>query len=93
MLAALGLNPPPIFTMSFDRFNKPASLLLALAVFCAAGLTPSDSEAAKRRSQHGVNRIKFDKGGSGETFKERERRLQRECRGRPNAGACLGFGQ
>ena len=79
--------------MSLDRFNKPASLLLALTVFCAASLTPTDSQAAKRRSQHGVNRIKLDKGGSGETVKERDRRLQRECRGRPNAGACLGFGQ
>lgn len=29
--------------------------------------------------------------GSGETTKERERRLLRECRGRPNAGACEGF--
>jgi hypothetical protein len=28
---------------------------------------------------------------SGETVAERERRLTRECKGRPNAGACLGF--
>lgn len=27
-----------------------------------------------------------------ETTRERERRLKRECKGRPNAGACLGFG-
>lgn len=30
---------------------------------------------------------------SGETVENRERRLTRECRGRPNAGACLGYAQ
>lgn len=35
-------------------------------------------------------RVKFDKG-SGETAAERDRRLRRECKGRPNAGACLGY--
>ena len=28
---------------------------------------------------------------SGETVTDRERRLTRECKGRPNAGACLGY--
>lgn len=29
--------------------------------------------------------------GSTETVAARERRLKRECKGRPNAGACLGY--
>lgn len=29
--------------------------------------------------------------GGNETVRERERRLKRECKGRPNAGACLGY--
>ncbi len=29
--------------------------------------------------------------GRGETTAQREKRLLRECRGRPNAGACLGY--
>lgn len=29
--------------------------------------------------------------GPGETRAERDKRLQRECRGRPNAGACEGY--
>jgi len=29
-------------------------------------------------------------GGSAETAAERRARLQRECKGRPNAGACTG---
>lgn len=28
---------------------------------------------------------------SGETLEHREKRLMRECKGRPNAGACSGF--
>jgi hypothetical protein len=31
-----------------------------------------------------------DRTPSGETVTDRERRLARECRGRPNAGACAG---
>lgn len=30
-------------------------------------------------------------GAAGESVKERDRRLKRECKGRPNAGACLGY--
>ena len=30
---------------------------------------------------------------NGETYSQRERRLTRECRGLPNAGACRGYGQ
>jgi hypothetical protein len=32
-----------------------------------------------------------ERTASGETVANRERRLTRECKGRPNAGACLGF--
>jgi len=31
--------------------------------------------------------------GHGETRADRERRLLRECRGKPNAGACEGYAQ
>ena len=30
--------------------------------------------------------------GSGESVAVRDKRLRRECRGRPDAGACLGYG-
>lgn len=42
--------------------------------------TPRDKAKAKAESQ-----------GSGETRTQREARLLRECQGRPNAGACLGY--
>jgi Amt family ammonium transporter len=37
------------------------------------------------------HRAQPDRTPSGETVADRERRLMRECKGRPNAGACLGF--
>ena len=43
------------------------------------------TEAVKR-----AKRPKPDKG-NGETQPERDRRLLRECKGRPNAGACEGY--
>jgi hypothetical protein len=43
------------------------------------------TEAVKRAKRH-----KPDKG-NGETIPERDRRLMRECKGRPNAGACEGY--
>ena len=32
-----------------------------------------------------------ERTASGETVANRERRLTRECKGRPNAGACMGY--
>ncbi|HSV53813.1 MAG TPA: hypothetical protein VLJ57_16975 [Burkholderiaceae bacterium] len=48
---------------------------------------PAYVSAAKSKRP---GKVKFD-NGSGESTAERERRLLRECRGRPNAGACLGY--
>jgi hypothetical protein len=45
------------------------------------------TEAVKRKK---IPRPKQNKG-AGETDKERDRRMLRECKGRPNAGACEGF--
>jgi len=46
------------------------------------------SSSAKKTPTHSV---KFIKSPSEERPAERERRLKRECKGRPNAGACLGY--
>ena len=61
-------------------------VLVALSLALA---TPA--EAKKKRESQQTVRVKQDKRDSGESRAERERRLTRECRGRPNAGACLGF--
>ncbi len=72
---------------------------LALLLTCSLAV-PATADAATRtrkakvakaaKSQNKTPRVKFGKD-SAETTSERDRRLQRECKGRPNAGACLGY--
>ena len=58
--------------------------LLALLVGLAhANTTKTSRIKAPKPSQ--------DKGPA-ETRADRDKRLQRECRGKPNAGACEGYG-
>lgn len=61
------------------------------------GLYPPTSLAAKKSSTEKAqsNRIKIQnvRSSSEETRAERDRRLYRECQGRPNAGACAGYTQ
>lgn len=51
---------------------------------------PGPAETAKPKKKKKSGSVKYDKG-SAETTAERDRRLTRECKGRPNAGACLGY--
>lgn len=50
-------------------------------------------KAAHKKGKHVVLKQAqpAERTPSGESVKARERRLLRECRGRPNAGACLGY--
>jgi hypothetical protein len=64
------------------------ALLVALALPSAqaqATSTTSKSTRAKTRKPP------VDKGPA-ESRAERDKRLQRECKGKPNAGACEGYG-
>ena len=79
------------------RAGSGIALLCAAALLCM-GADATEAKAKKSKphaaqSAKGKNagRVTFEKG-NGETRAERDRRLQRECRGLPNAGACLGYG-
>jgi len=76
-------------------------LITALALACAAAPAQAASSdtgtaaAAKKKKTSAAKKpaghsVKFIKSPSEETPAARERRLKRECQGRPNAGACLG---
>ncbi len=63
-------------------------------------LAPAAQAGAKSKKEPGTThhtakkraaKVKPTQNNSGETTAERERRLTRECRGMPNAGACLGY--
>lgn len=72
-----------------------ASLFAAAAVSAQfAGATPGKTDAQgchdSRKIGHHCHPERAT-GGSGETTAQRDKRMARECKGRPNAGACLGF--
>lgn len=72
-------------------------LALLLSFFCISGQAHASSKsghsnkkppAATKASKH----ITYRPSPSEESRSEREHRLERECRDKPNAGACAGFG-
>ena len=66
-------------------------LVLAVGLGTTHGTTHGASEPTQpKRPRASSGSVKVIPG-SEESTAERERRLKRECRGRPNAGACLGF--
>ena len=74
-------------------------IFLTAAMFAgAAGATPGgvDSNGCHNSNKVGYHCHPERAKGSGatgahETVKQREQRMRRECKGRPNAGACLGY--
>ncbi|WP_425333217.1 hypothetical protein [Acidovorax temperans] len=69
------------------------AILLSLGVvLCqtqSAWASPQTTPPAKKTSP--TVKHKVLKSPSEETSAQRDRRLTRECKGRPNAGACLGY--
>ncbi len=101
--ASLGL--PTSITHAITRGTSHARVK-ALALALAAGLnlgaaapaiaadkgapTTAPPATAASATQKKAVKVKVDQG-SAETPAQRNARLKRECKGRPNAGACLGF--
>ncbi len=71
--------------------SRSLNCLLATALALSTGLCAAAADADQPARKKKPARVSFVKSGSGETASERERRLIRECRGRPDAGACLGY--
>lgn len=71
-----------------------AGLLACLAVMtmpATMAQTPSTNKSSTKATGTKTRQPPQDKG-PGETRAERDKRLLRECRGRPNSGACEGYG-
>lgn len=64
------------------KFFTLAALSVVLSAAQAGDQAPARKPAAK---------VTFHKSTSEESPAAREKRLKRECQGRPNAGACLGL--
>jgi hypothetical protein len=76
--------------LSHPTLSKCTSLL-AVALMTLTFATGSLAAERKRHS----SRVKIQniRNSSDESTAERDRRLYRECQGRPNSGACLGYTQ
>ena len=57
----------------------------------AAALALPNAQAATSQSGRAKSRKPPVDRGPAETRAERDKRLQRECQGKPNAGACEGY--
>ncbi len=70
-----------------------AALLLAngLGAGAAAASSPKSQPGAVSASKKQSGTVKYREAPSGEKPAVRAKRLLRECRGRPNAGMCLGY--
>ncbi|MBX3609014.1 MAG: hypothetical protein KF871_03890 [Hydrogenophaga sp.] len=62
-------------------------MLIATSSLAAGAAPPADGAPTRKLP----SKVTFHKAPSEESPAAREKRLKRECKGRPNAGACLGF--
>ena len=95
----------PQTTTTAHRIWRHHALPNTLLCAClAVGLlaTPSDAQAARKKkddasssqaasAKKGSVKVKYFGSSSEESTAQRDRRLYRECKGRPDAGACLGY--
>lgn len=65
--------------------------LVALVLFVSAGLGSLPVQAASDGQRKPPSKVTFHKAPSEEAPAAREKRLKRECKGRPNAGMCMGY--
>ena len=69
-----------------------ALLSRTLMTLCAAlALGAQAAEPSKAGGQRKPTSVTFHKSPSEESPAAREKRLKRECKGRANAGMCLGY--
>ena len=67
-----------------------ALLLSSHGSWANAQTPPSEQASAGKQRKARSGKPPADKGPA-ETRQERDKRLLRECRGKPNAGACEGY--
>jgi hypothetical protein len=84
------MSPMPLRALARPLFNG-----LAVALCCAALITSGAAMAATKKTTQASGKkrpakVTFIEAPSSESPAARKKRLKRECKGRPNAGACLG---
>ena len=76
---------------------KTAIAMACMVAWIGVHGLPAHSQTTPAEQAHKARKVKPPRApantGNAETRKEREQRLLRECRGKPNAGACEGYTQ
>ncbi len=72
-------------------FRAPPPRLVTLVLFASLGLGSLPGQAASDGQRKAPSKVTFHKAPSEEAPAAREKRLKRECKGRPNAGMCMGY--
>ena len=72
--------------MTHATLSRTLTALCAVFALCAHAAEPTQSGTPRKPTS-----VKFHKAPSEESPAARERRLKRECKGRANAGMCLGY--
>ncbi|MFP8780099.1 hypothetical protein [Hydrogenophaga sp. RWCD_12] len=78
--------------MSVHTRTGPMRVALILLALATAGLAnAAQASTAKPGKKAPSTSVRFIDAPSSESPAAREKRLRRECQGRANAGACLGY--
>ena len=89
-----GLHPAPRRHARWMGFLLAFSLSVALSTVAAPAQAKSKAKGKVSVTAPTKKKVRIKKApatDSGEKPAERARRLTRECKGRPNAGACSGY--
>ncbi len=93
MTIQLRATPLCLALVLAGAFAAPALATTPASPATAGTVSPSESPSKPAKAKKKATKsstVKYEKG-SAETTSERDRRLFRECKGRPNGGACLGY--
>ena len=92
------MNAPTKTQRARGITNRLAWGMIALCICATTATQAAPSRKSKESGSAATTpkksktvRVKHQQNNSGESTAERDRRLYRECKGRPNAGACLGY--
>lgn len=72
------------------RSGRFAALVCVLGWTVSTGVGAASAQAGGQRTKVPPTTVRFIDAPSAESPAARQKRLKRECKGRPNAGACLG---
>jgi len=72
--------------MTHASLSRTLIVLCAVFALCTHAAEPTQSGTSRKPGS-----VKFHKAPSEESPAAREKRLKRECKGRANAGMCLGY--